>query len=346
LPVAGISQDERARRTALGGNLLSFTLPWLLLREPGVDVVHSHALGRLGGAARRVAQLRRLPFVVTIHGGYLDLPPAVKQTLAGDGRGFEYGKLFGAALGARAVIPRADAVITCNPREAELLEQARAARRVVQLPHGTPVARFEPDHRVAAEQFVPGLEGKRVLLCVGRVDPVKNQRWVVEQMPEVLARHPAAVLVLAGPLMNADYERGIREFVAARGLAERVKLPGAVPPDDPRLIGLYQRADVLILPSLSETFGMVLVEAWAAHTPVLSTPTSGAKQVLREGDNGLYFELGDPASFHRGLDRLLQDPAAARAMAERGHALARAEYDLPAVARRFATFYEQLRCTT
>lgn len=346
LPVLGISRAERARRTALGGNLMSLTAPLMLAREPGLSVIHSHALGRLAGSARRVAQLRRLPFVVTIHGGYLDLPASVSAQLAGDGRGFEYGQLFGALVGSRSVVADADAVITCNPREAELMSVSHFTRRPMLLPHGVPLERFAEDQRARLDAWLPQLADKRLLLCVGRVDPVKNQLFVVEQMPRILAAHPDVVLVLAGPLMDADYAAQIRAFVAAHGLGERVLLTGALTPDDPRLVGLYQRAEVLILPSHSETFGLVIVEAWAAHTPVLSTPTSGARQMLRDGDNGLYFSLDEPESLHTALARLLGDRAAARAMAERGHALAREQYDVYAVAGRYARFYAELACTT
>src|SRR6185503_12947829 len=72
VPVWGISKTERAQMISVGGNILSFDLIAALWREP-VSIIHSHALGRLGGIALTVAKRRKLPFVVTIHGGYLDL---------------------------------------------------------------------------------------------------------------------------------------------------------------------------------------------------------------------------------------------------------------------------------
>src|SRR5690606_36251059 len=115
----------------------SLDLPWALGRMRPLDLMHSHVLGRLGGVARSVARARGLPYVVTIHGGYLDLPTQVSEALARPLEGgFEYGKLFGVLLGARRVLRDASAVLTCNPREAELLQAHLPGQRIVNMPHG------------------------------------------------------------------------------------------------------------------------------------------------------------------------------------------------------------------
>src|SRR5439155_21294604 len=95
LPIIGLSEEDRRQMIAVGGNLMSFDLPLLLLREPGLSVIHTHALGRLGGIAATIARSRRLPFVITIHGGLLDLPAAIKKNYdKPDYGGFEWGKIF------------------------------------------------------------------------------------------------------------------------------------------------------------------------------------------------------------------------------------------------------------
>src|SRR2546421_11926874 len=89
VPVWGPSRERKRELIAVGGNLLSFDLPGLLWREKGIDLVHTHALGRLGAIAAHVARRRKLPFVVTIHGGLLDLPDALKDRFhTPSGRGF------------------------------------------------------------------------------------------------------------------------------------------------------------------------------------------------------------------------------------------------------------------
>jgi len=153
------------------------------------------------------------------------------------------------------------------------------------------MAEYEKDHREQARLAFPKIRGRDVLLNAGRVDPIKNQGWLLEQAPEIFRRHPNAILVLAGACTDQPYgektDRRIREL----GLEKRVLLTGGLPPSDPRLIGLVQEARALLLPSLSETFGLVILEAWAAGTMVLSSRTSGASALIEHGQNGWLFDL-------------------------------------------------------
>src|SRR5438046_8332278 len=94
---------------------------WLssLWSGPRLSVIHSHALGRVGGIGLTIARRRRIPFVVTVHGGVYDLPEGLKKSFAlQQARGVEWGKLFGLLLRARRVLEEADAILTCNPSEA------------------------------------------------------------------------------------------------------------------------------------------------------------------------------------------------------------------------------------
>ena len=342
LPVLGLSAAARARSISVGGNLASLSLPWQLARERGVDVVHSHVLGRLGGTARRVAQLRRVPFVVTIHGGYLDLPPAVRADLgAATQKGIEVGQPIGWAVGARRVVERADAVLSCNPREAELLHAKFPSQRVVLMPHGIPVQDYARDEREAALQAWPALRGKKSLLMVGRIDPVKNQLAAVEALAAVRERFPDALLVLAGAATDEAYGAAVHAAVHARGLGEHVLRTGGIPPRDARLRGLFQLAEAVLLPSLSETFGLVILEAWAARTPVVVTPTSGALQLIADGENGVLVPHGDTAALARAMIALLEDPSRAAAMGRAGHAAAEA-YASEQVAAKYKALYEDL----
>jgi alpha-maltose-1-phosphate synthase len=130
VPVWGLNAQERREFAGLGGNLVSFDLMGALWREPGVQLVHSHTLGRLGAIAASVARSRHAPFVVTIHGGYLDLPKQLKQEMQKPQRGFDWGRLFGFLLGSRRMLEHADAILTCNPTEAARLREKLPGKRV------------------------------------------------------------------------------------------------------------------------------------------------------------------------------------------------------------------------
>jgi starch synthase len=342
VPIAGISAQRKRQIVSVGGNLMSLDLLPLLAREKDVSIIHTHALGRIGAMARWAARQRGVPLVVTIHGGVLDLPPEIKKDFNKPVGGWEWGKLFGLILQSHRLFPDADAIITCNENEARLLREKYPGKRIVVQPHGVPLAIYQEDQREHALNAFPQIRGKQVLLCVGRIDPIKNQSWLIEQAPAIFQKHPRAILVLAGACTDEPYGAAIQKKINALGLHNRVLLTGGLPPNDSRLIGLLQEAEVLLVPSKSETFGLVVLEAWATGTMVLSTRTSGACTLVRDGQNGWLFDLEKPQTFHEPLTQALSKSDTARRVLRRGGDEVHTEYNLVALAGRMKKLYEEL----
>lgn len=343
VPVWGIPPERRRQMIAVGGNLMSFDLFGSLWRDREISVVHTHALGRLGGIGMTVARRKKVPFVVTIHGGVYDLPETIRRDFNNtEGSGWEWGKLFGMVLRARRVLLDADAIVTCNPREAELIRQHHPDRHVMVQPHGVPAALYQKDHRSAAREAFPWLGDRPVFLAVGRIDPVKNQQWLVEQMPALLRRHPRALLVLAGPCTDETYGQALDRKIQELGLGDAVRLTGKLPPGDPRLIGLMQESQAVLLPSISETFGLVILEAWAAGTAVISSRTSGARSLVEQDENGWLFDLDKPEDFHVAIDQLLGNRDWRARTIAAGLKRVVNEYDATVLSARMKQLYEHL----
>jgi len=150
------------------------------------------------------------------------------------------------------------------------------------------------------------------------------------------------LLILAGACTNTAYGEELRQTVRRAGLQERVLFTGGLPQGDPRLIGLMQEARAIILPSISETFGMVVLEAWAAGTPVIASRTSGASALIRHFQNGWLFDLDDPKAFHTAIDGALLMPDLAKELAAAGRRLVRTHYDATFLAGRMKNLYAQL----
>lgn len=343
VPIWGISPQRRRQLLSVGGNLLSFDLLPALWREPEIHVIHAHTLGRLGGIALTTAKRRRLPFVVSIHGGALDLPDALQRAFHEPAApGWEWGKFFGLLFQSHRLFVDADAIVACNDTEAALLRNRHPGKRVVVQPHAVPLASFEQDCRQAARSAFPVLGQGPVLLCLGRIDPVKNQLWLIEQAPRLFSLRSGLKIVLAGACTDEEYGQLLNRRIQALGVEDRVFLTGGIPPNDPRLIGLLQSVAGLVLPSLSETFGLVILEAWAAGLPVVASRTSGASALIEPESNGWLFDLEDPLSFHAAIGRMLSDPAAAAATARRGREKVAREYTPAVVAGRLKSLYEQV----
>ncbi len=343
VPVWGISEQNRRAMVAVGGNLLSFDLMWDLWREPRVDVVHVHTGNRLGGIGLTVSRWRGIPVVAQVHGGALDLPAVAREALEAPRRGgVEWGRLFGAPLRSRRVLECVDAVIVCNQTEAQLLRQKYPNQRVLVQPHGVPAAEYERDRRAEARRAFPQIAGRPMFLMAGRIDKVKNQHWVAEQFAGVVRRHPEALLVIAGSVTDPPYARLLEQTIRELGLGKNILLTGPLPSGDPRLVGLFQEARALVLPSLSETFGLVILEAWASGAPVISSRTSGALGLVKEGENGWLFDVAEQDGFHRAMHAVLAAPENARRMGEAGKALVRTDYDTVALAGRVKHLYDEL----
>jgi len=343
VPVWGISEQNRRAMVAVGGNLLSFDLMWDLWREPRVDLVHIHTGNRLGGIGLTVSRWRGIPVVAQVHGGALDLPAAAREALDAPRRGgVEWGRLFGAPLRSRRVLECVDAVIVCNNTEAELLRQKYPQQRVLVQPHGVPAHEYERDHRADARRAFPQIAGRPMFLMAGRIDKVKNQHWAVAQFAEIARRHPQALLVVAGSVTDAPYAQLLDQTIGELGLGKNILLTGPLPSGDPRLVGLFQEARALILPSLSETFGLVILEAWASGAPVISSRTSGALGLVKEGENGWLFDVAAPDGLRRAMCAALAAPETARRMGEAGRRLVKTDYDTVALAGRVKRLYDDL----
>ncbi|MDB6136222.1 MAG: glycosyltransferase family 1 protein [Verrucomicrobiales bacterium] len=343
LPIWRISEAQRQELIAIGGNIFSFDLIGQLMREKGLSLINTHATNRLGGTALTIARLRKIPVVVTIHGGLFDLPASVREQLAKPARGgIDWGKGLGLFLRSKKVIAQADAIVTCNVREAELISQRFPRQRVVVQPHGVSARRYQAPEGETVDREYPQLKGHPYLLVLGRLDPVKNQGWLLGQAPELLRRYPDLRFVLAGSCTNEGYGTGMQATIAGLGLEDRVIQTGGLPPEDPRLIGLLQRAKGVVVPSLSETFGLVILEAWAAGTPVISSKTSGALGLVKPGENGWLFDLEDPAAFHTAVDEIMTKPDAAAAIAAQGMKEVAATYDSDVLASKVNELYAEL----
>ena len=204
----------------------------------------------------------------------------------------------------RALYQRADCVIVSSPALAERSSLVQQARRVVVIPFGIELARYQqvdPASRARAARMLDVVPGPRMLF-VGRLVYYKGLSVLIEAMEGCGG---SLVIVGEGPL-----EGELRSLVDRKGLGGRVLFTGRV--DDADLPAVYQACDLFVLPSIAKTeaFGVVQIEAMAAGKPVVSTnlPT-GVPWVNKDGESGLIVEPGDSVSLGQALRRLVEDEA-------------------------------------
>lgn len=339
-PFLGLSSQDRLDMDKKGGNLLSYSLLWALAREPGVDLLHAHTGKRVGGIVRTAARLRRIPYVITLHGGFFEVPKGeMDQMLAPIQNRFEWGRLFGALLGSRRVLEDAAALICVGGDEYESARRQLPQQRVELLPNGVDCAFFANGDGAAFRAAYGIPPDRRIVLCVSRIDYQKNQIGLVEAIAGVVSRRPEVHLVLLGPVTVTSYHQRLLARVRELGLEPRVTLVPGLRSDDPMLRNAFHAADAFCLPSLHEPFGIVILEAWAAGLPVVASRIGGIPSFTRDGENILHADPGDSDQLGQRLIELLDHPELATRLAAAGREKARRDYDWSTISKRLLALY-------
>src|SRR5215207_6367627 len=295
--------------------------PILALRA---DLVHVHlgedlAVLPVGTAA---ARLHRLPLVLTIH-------TSLRHTLA-------VSVLRSALLKSlEGPIERwgehsAEAVLAITPRLSRLLVSDGVEEdRIHLIPPGVNPSLFEGPF----EDPFSGV-GKPRVLFVGRLAPQKGVRALVAAAG--LLKDPRAQVLLVGD----GPERLALEREAERlGVGGRLHFVGFLAHD--RLPAVMSHADLLVLPSLYEELGTVLLEAIQVGLPIVASKTGGIPDVIKDGVNGLLVPPSEPEALAHAINRLLADRKLARRLSEGAQARAK-DYDWEVLAERVLRVYQDV----
>jgi len=239
------------------------------------------------------------------------------------------------------VVACSDAMVANAPEERrQLVELYHAhADRIEVIAPGVDRALFSPGPSAGARDAI-GYEGGPLILFVGRIQPLKGLDIAVGALAGV--DDPTANLMVVG---GASGQEGAAEvarieaMVAGLGLEDRVIF---IPPKPHYALSTYYRAaDVVIMPSRSESFGLVALEAAACGIPVVAAAVGGLRTLVDDGVTGYLMEDRDPESYAAALNRILADPSL---QASLGGAAARtaSRYPWSGLAGRLRDLYTEL----
>jgi len=308
------------------------------LREWRPDVIHCHAMARIAELCLRVAHSTTQPpnyqttepkTVISLHGGGANVPMVEAKSLKAPTRGrLPWGKLLDYAFGWTRRVPEDFGGIVCVGEDE--YERYRAKHpHVMYLPNGVDTSLFGGQVATADKP------NHLTILCVARIDRQKNQLALVEH----LARHPGRKLRLVGPVTQPDYREELERRAAELGVVDRVAFVGALKPGSPELLAEYRNADIFVLPSRHEPFGIVVLEAWAAGLPVAASDIGGLGRLCAAHPRAAaVFAPGDAAALDAAVDKAFAERAE---MSAAGVAAAH-EYDWAVLAARLVDFYADI----
>jgi len=323
---------ERSRAYTLPEAFHFTIMPGMLpmLREPA-DVLHAHSFGyfhtNLAALRRR---LRGTPLVITPH-----FHPA--ETMEGGWARQRMRRFYDTHL-APWVFDRADAIIAVSRTElSSMAHHIGDLSKVRLIPNGIHFDRFEELPPPNAFKGHRGIEGP-MLLYVGRMAVNKRMEVVIQAMPRLMEEHGDLTLVIAGP------DDGVGEvwkgLVGELELGDHVRFEGFLEEGDK--LAAYQDADVFVLPSEWEAFGIVLLEAMACRTPCVCADRGGAPEVVDDGLTGRVAPYGDVEAWSSVLSELLGDEGLRRRMGDAGRRRVRERFVWPAIVDQIEQVYREV----
>lgn len=296
---------------------------WRAFRQDRPDVLHIHCFGPNGHYATALSRVTGTPLVLSNHG----------ETFSDAHGAFQSSRLLRSGL--RAGLKRAAAVTACSQFAADDLTRFGIDAGAVEVVFNG-IDLDEP-----AGEPVTGLPQKYVL-GVGRLVGTKGFDHLIRAFATIAATEAAADvgLVIAG---EGPQAAALAETAAEAGVADRVHFTGRL--HRPQVVTVMARAQLLVVPSLVEAFGITVLEGWRASIPVLVTDHGGPPEFVDDGVTGLLIDPQDVAGMGQQIAGLLADPQRRAALGAAGNAAVQS-FTWERVADRYQELYGALQPTT
>ena len=268
------------------------------------DVVHSH-YWLSSWVGRELSQAMGVPHVVTFH----TLGLIKMQSRAGEVEPAER------PVVEAEVMATADRIIAFSPHERDAMVRLYGADagKVSLVPCGVDLSLFRPLDQDSARARL-GLNGEKILLYVGRIEPLKGLELLVETAAQMDTGDNVRVMVV-GADANGDREIDrVKQLVKERDLEDQIDFFGQVEHNELPLY--YNAADVCVVPSYYESFGLVALESMACGTPVVATRVGGLSTIIHHGRTGYLKSWRCPEAFANSVEMIIASDGLQQSMGE------------------------------
>jgi D-inositol-3-phosphate glycosyltransferase len=296
-------EDRSVHKLALYSYLPEFTCNLENFRKQNglkYDVVFSH-YWLSGWAGKLLQQWWQVPHMIMFH-----TLGAVKNVIG-----------VGEAEPQLRLETERDLARTCHlviaPTEKEkenlILHYGVSPERVSVVPCGVNLELFQPiDRRLSRDRL--GFADEKIILFVGRIEPLKGIEQLLRAMPYLAKEHQSKLVIIGGDKDSQQEIERLKGLSRSLHIQNSITFSGMVKPE--QLPYYYSAADVCVIPSYYESFGLVALESLACGTPVVATDVGDLSNIIREGEAGYVIKENDPRILADKIKLVLSRPVSNR----------------------------------
>jgi glycosyltransferase involved in cell wall biosynthesis len=229
----------------------------------------------------------------------------------------------------RRIWRKAEKVVAISHGLRELALRTRPSQSIGVIYNGIDTDLFKPEP-ARQRKFKNGVR----LLCVARLIERKGLDYLFQAISEM--KHPEIKIDLVG---TGNNEQKLKMKAKELGIEDRVHFNGYKPPDE--LARLYNRADIFVLPSLSESLGMVLLEAMGCGLPIIASHVGGIPEIVKNGENGILVNSGSAAEIKKAILCLMDDPALRDHLSRNNISKIRSQFTWEKIAVQYENAYQE-----
>jgi len=300
LPLIPTPKTGFQLKTIMPPNLFGLVRLLKIFFHGDFDIVHIHGFGHnVCDLAAILCRITHKPYILTIHGfpkeperrgGYLNI---IYQL---------YSKTLGTHL-----IKKAKQTVAISRSSAKELLKYLQQEKISIINNAVNFQCYNSIHPSAIKKLLQkyNLLDKEIILCIGRLSIAKGFQYAIRALPSVIKQVPTAQLLIIGKDEGYGYLKELNEIVKQENMKRHVSFLGGVSDEEKNKILLA--ASVVLIPSIEEAFGIVALEAMAAHKPIIATKIGGLQEILSFDMYSLLVEPRNSNQISEGLINVLLD---------------------------------------
>jgi len=230
-------------------------------------------------------------------------------------------------------------IVTSNSMKHEVCGHFHLPWEKVELiPNGIDIEKFNiPVDRISVKGRYGIGPNEKLILYVGRLVPQKGVEYLIQAVPMIAGKYPNTKFIIVGEGWLRDY---LESLASSTGQKWRIIFTGFVP--DHEIVALMKSADVLVVPSVYEPFGIVALEGMAAEVPIVASQVGGLAEIIEHDKTGVFIYPRNPESLAWGVDHVLSNPGHAEWLVKNAKERVKEMFSWEAIAKRTVEIYKSV----